>query len=303
MPEDAEPTITVIMPTLARAERAALLIRAIDSVLGQHGVRAVPLVVINGPEADAALVDALAERANVRTIRLPEADLPAALIVGRAAVDSAFFAELDDDDLLLPDALKLRLARLSADAEVGAVVSNGIGRAGGKDALLLEDVAAVAADPLRALEARNWLCPGSVLVRTASVPPELFAGMPAYLEWTYLAIRLAQHCRLAFVEEPTFIHHTDTPHGTWASDACKLGLPAAFDRLLEIDLPPALRARLEQKRTSAVNAAARADLRAGRVWRAWAWHLRCLLCTDGWRYLPFTRRLIQGLFKTEAARP
>ncbi|HEU4616770.1 MAG TPA: hypothetical protein VFV10_01960 [Gammaproteobacteria bacterium] len=289
------------MPTLARAERAPLLIRAIDSVLTQRGVRAIPLVVINGPGADADLVSSVVARRDIRTIRLHEASLPAAIIAGRAAVDSPFFSELDDDDLLLPDAFRLRLVPFSADADLDGVISNGIDRGRGRDSPLFEDARALAADPLRALELRNWLCPGSMLLRSASVTAEIFGGMPAYLEWTYLAIRLAQHHRLAFIEQETFVHHTDTPQGTWTSEACKLGLPAAFDRTLELDLPRELRTRLEQKRTSAVNGAACADLRAGRVWRAWVWHLRCLLGNDGWRYLPFTRKLIQGLFKATPA--
>jgi len=62
MTGDPTPTVNVIMPTLARSARAPLLRRALASVAGQAGVRAVPIVVLNGAERDPGLVAELAGR-------------------------------------------------------------------------------------------------------------------------------------------------------------------------------------------------------------------------------------------------
>ena len=69
--------VSVIVPTVA--SRAACVGRALDSVLAQKDVRVDPIVVANGPDCDPDLVD------------------------------SPYFAELGDDDLLLPGALAARM--------------------------------------------------------------------------------------------------------------------------------------------------------------------------------------------------
>src|SRR5438094_105821 len=112
------------MPTLARAERASALIRAIESVVSQQGALGIPLVVVNGPFASAELRERLARRRDIRVITREEAGLPLALKTGRAAVDTSYFAVLDDDDELLPGALITRLQALD-EAAADVVVTSG----------------------------------------------------------------------------------------------------------------------------------------------------------------------------------
>jgi glycosyltransferase involved in cell wall biosynthesis len=95
-------TISVIIPTKVNPARRALLKRAIESVLAQEDVRVVPIVVINGSERDPELTSEIIADRRFRVVTLENADLPAALRTGREMVDTRWFAELDDDDLLMP---------------------------------------------------------------------------------------------------------------------------------------------------------------------------------------------------------
>lgn len=139
------------MPTLARPQRADTLRAAIASVVSQAGVRAVPLVVVNGDQFDPSLVEELSRRADLRVARVGPADLPGALRAGRDLVDARWFCELDDDDLLLPGTLAERLALIDGHPKFDVVVSNGIVRGHAGDHLLLDGVDRLAADPLSAL--------------------------------------------------------------------------------------------------------------------------------------------------------
>lgn len=286
-----EPTISVIMPTRARRERAALLKRAIDSVLAQDAVRAVPLVVINGPDRDAALAQELSADRRLRVLTLDEADLPAAFRAGRKMVDTEWFAELDDDDILLPEALATRLLALQESPGFGVVVTRGWKRGTGGDELNIDDVLALERDPLRAMLRRNWLLPGSWLCRADAAGPEFFDGMPRFLECTFLGLRFAAECRIRFLAEPTVVHYMNTPEAESQSRGYRLGHAAALRRLLELDLPPDVRAELRSRVRRACHANARVYLQEGSLTDAWSWHLQSLREPGGWRYLRYT-----GLF-------
>ena len=124
--------IPVLIATLASAERAPYLHRALASLDNQETVRAHPVVVVNGDVADPALVRDVAARTGVTLIRRAEPSLPGALAAGRRVVTTGYFAQLDDDDELLPDALARRVARMEEPDRPDAVISNGIIRNGGR---------------------------------------------------------------------------------------------------------------------------------------------------------------------------
>lgn len=287
--------VTVIVPTLALRARAALLRRALATVRAQAGVRAIPLVVVNGTERDPVLLRELRADPGVRVIVLDDADLPAALCAGRAHVDTEFFGGLDDDDELLPDALSLRVRALADDEACAAAVSNGFRRNGaGADVLHVPDAEAVDADPLRALIRINWLLPGSWLCRTASVGVSMFDGMPKYLECTYLALRFALDGRMRFLASPTVIWNTDTPASQSRSRAYVLGQVPALERILALPSPPEVRAAFRTRLSVARHAIADLHLHEGSRDEAWRWHLRSLRGPGGWRFLPFTRHLLRS---------
>ncbi|MGH7506143.1 MAG: glycosyltransferase family 2 protein [Longimicrobiales bacterium] len=285
--------VSVIMPTRALPERAALLRRALESVLAQQCVHVAPIVVINGTAADPSLVRELRADRLLRVVALERADLPAALCAGRALVDTPFFAALDDDDLLLPGALAARVAAVEAEPGFDAVVSNGLRRDLRRDVLHLTDITRIERDPVGALPRSNWLLPGSWLCRSEKVGPWLFEGMPQYLECTYLALRLATRSRLQFLDEPTVIWHVDTPASVSRSRDYILGQVPALLRILELDMPAGVRTEFRAKLSYACHAIAYLHLTEGAVGKAWSWHLRSLREPRGWRHLPFTRKLLR----------
>ncbi|HSB40613.1 MAG TPA: glycosyltransferase family A protein [Methylomirabilota bacterium] len=289
--------VSVIMPTEARPERAELLRRALESVRSQQGVRAIPIVVVNGPAADPPLLADLARADDVQLVRLEAAGLPAALRAGRDRVRTPYFAELDDDDELLPGALRTRVEALEARPDVDVVVTRGYVDRQGHRELNVADLEAGQGDPLRSLLDHNWLAPCAALFRTATIGTEHFADVPPYLEWTYLGLRLAVERRILFLNQPTWIYRADTPHSLSKAPTYVLRQAASLDRLLALPLPRDVRRRLRRRRGMALHAAASLELRAGQPRAAWRWHLRSLAAAGGWRYTLYTRRLVYGLWQ------
>lgn len=286
------------MPTRARRERGALFRRAVESVLVQEKVRVVPLVIINGPERDRELTDESRADPRLRVAILDNADLPAALLAGRKMVDTNWFAELDDDDILLPGALDVRLQALKKQPELDAVVTNGILREATGDRLSINDISSVQRDPLRALCRGNWLLPGSWLCRTDRVGVEFFEAIPKFLECTYFAARLAIGCRLMFLDRPTVVYHADSPHAESRSRDYTLGHAAALRRLLDLDLPPDVRAEFRTKIRHACQENARLYLEEDSLKEAWRWHLQSFRESGGWRSIRYTPHLINALLRS-----
>ena len=294
--------VSVIVPTLANADRAVSLFRAIESVLAQRRVRAIPLVIVNGPRPAAAIMEQLDRRPDIRLAGFHEASLPRALKTGRTMVDTAYFAELDDDDELLPEALATRLTALREAAGVDAVITNGFLRGPGREEINVLDFRDAQADPLRALLRCNWHVPCSGLFRTATITQDLFDDIPQFAEWTYLGLRISLRHRLLFLNHPTFVYSTDSPGALSKSREYDLGLPRAIERLLEMDLPRDVLPLLEARLTAAHHNAAARELRHGNPRAAWGWHLRCLRRRSGWRYFPYTRHLIRAVWQAQLSR-
>ena len=286
--------ISIIMPTMARRERAISLVAAIDTVVSQHGVRGVPLVVVNGTSGAPEVLQHLRRRVDIRLTMLEEANLPAALYAGRVMVDTPYFAVLDDDDELLPGALRTRLDALEAASGADIVVTNGFLAGDGRCQLSVHDFDTARTDPLRTLLVNHWLPPCGGLFRTSAVAAEFFEGIPRYREWTYLALRLALTRRISFVEQPTFVYRTDTPDSLSKSRAYCLAGPPAVARMLELPLPADVRAALRVRLAGDMHSASSRELADGNYRAAWRWHCQSLVQPSGWRYLPYGWKLLLG---------
>jgi Glycosyl transferase family 2 len=284
--------VTVIVPTQARRERAEALDAAIESAIAQDGVSVVPLVVVNGVGREPAIVERLLRDRRLRVVTSETVGLPAALHAGRLALDTPWFADLDDDDLLLPGALALRLDALQARPDCHTVITNGYRRRGSTDTRASEGLD-VAADPMRALLRQNWFLPGSYLCRASDVGPEHFERMPRYLERTYLALRLTTHGSILWLDQPTVVNHVGTPDSESASRECALGQADALRRILELELPPDVHEALRARIAPACHGASELELRAGQLGEAVRWHLRSLREPGGWRYLAYTRHILR----------
>jgi glycosyltransferase involved in cell wall biosynthesis len=286
--------VCVIIPTLACRERASSLVRAIDTVVSQEGARGVPLVVVNGNRAAPEVLEHLRRRSDIRLTVLEEASLPRALHAGRVRVDAPHFAVLDDDDELLPGALRIRLDILAEAPEADVAVTNGYLEDATRRELSIDDFRQIEADPLRMLFVRHWLPPCAGLFRTSTVTAELFDDIPEYREWTYLALRLALARRIRFAARPTFVYRTDTPDSLSKSRAYCLAGPPALARMLALPLPAGVRAALRERLGVDQHCASACELGHGHYRAAWRWHWQSLRHPAGWRYLPYSRALLAG---------
>lgn len=287
------PTVTVLVPTLARLERREHLLRAIASIRSQDRVAALALVIVNGEDADPELMAGLGAEPDVVVLRIPQRGIPAAFRAGRPAVTSTYFGALDDDDILLPGALTARVAALAADDAWDAVVTDGFIRSAEGDRRMRENFLDVAADPVREMFRGNWLLPGSWLCRTDRVGGWLFEDMPDHRECTWIGLQLATRARLAFLPVPTMVYHEDTPGGAHRNFAYCAAQPAAIRRFLTLPLPPDVRDQLRHSMAAAYHETAhRLLIEEGRRGAALRWHLRSLLAPGGFRHLLFTRKLL-----------
>lgn len=288
------PRVTTIVPTAAQGARRGSLFTAIDSLRSQAGAEVVPLVVANGPQADAALLAELGAMPGVRLLRREAPGVCAARRAGRDAVDTEFFGFLDDDDVYLPGAVAARLGPLLADPGVDLAVGNGFKMSGSERRLLATDAdfAAYAADPAGGLLDYNWLPSCAGLFRTDAVPAGLFEPAEAHHEWTLLAFRLSLTKRIAFVAEPTFCIG-DTPGSLSKDSAHDWAVAEVVRRMLALEMPGTLRRRVRRKLGAALHERANICLQQGRVAEAWRWHLQSLAEPGGIaRYAAFTRKLL-----------
>lgn len=291
----ADRAVTVILPSRGQPGRLDSLRRAIESIASQHDVCAIPLVVLNGPHVSPGVEAALRADGRVRVLTRREPGLPGAYVAGREAVETPWFATLDDDDLLLPGALARRVEELERRPDHAVVVTNGYRRDGVRDVLNVEPPLDVAADPLRALLRRNWLLPGSWLCRSALVTPSLFAGMPPYLECTFLAVRFASRLGMVWIDEPTVVYHVGAPLAVTGSREYVVGQMDGLRAILALPLPDDVRHAWRRRVAAAYHAAADYDWRAGSLRSAWRWHLASLCEPGGWRHVTFTRHLIRAM--------
>lgn len=284
--------IDVIIPTLCDARRGPLLLRAIDSVVSQDGVAAMPVVVVNGARLDPVLLAQLEARDDLRLIRIAEPDLFRARRAGFEALRTAFFATLDDDDVFLPGALAKRLAILRADPRVDWVVSNGLLATPDGESPFIADIAAARRDPYGTLLDYCWLCTGGNLFRTAAFAADMFDAVRS-MDVTYIAFRLlAEGKTVAFLDEPTFRYFCH-PDSTSKQDFYNLPAAAALRAMMRLPVPRSVRRGLAGKYRRAMHDVASYHLREGRLPEAWVAHLRSMAGPrELLRYAAFTRKLL-----------
>jgi hypothetical protein len=289
MPMDAE--ITIIVPSRGLQARLTHLLRAVESIRSQQGVRAIPMVVLNGALCSPEVESALHAIEELQLIVVPTEGIPGALRAGRAAVGTRWFGTLDDDDVLMPGSLAMRVDALrSSGADV--VVTNGFRRLDGVDRLHVPAKLNVGSKPLRAFRKLNWFLPGSWLARSDRVDASIFDDMPPYRECTYLALRFATGFRMHWLQEPTVIYHEFSPHAESTSWHYFEGQLDASRALLSLDLPASVRRQLRWDIAALLHDHADRHYADGALDQAWEFHIRSLVSWCGFRFLPFTRHLV-----------
>jgi len=71
--------VSIIIPSAGQKHRRESLFRAIDSILTQRGVKAVPIVVLNGENIDPEIAETLKSRPDIILEHQAEASLPRAI--------------------------------------------------------------------------------------------------------------------------------------------------------------------------------------------------------------------------------
>ena len=282
--------VDVLVRTTCKGSRRKSLQRAVASIVSQRGVAARPVVIVAG--AQPGSLPKLAARNGIRVHRLgTEASPGRALTIARKLVDAPFFAFLDDDDELLPDALATRLGILRAEPRVQVVVTTGYVARGNARRLHIGDIARHQSDPLRGIVERCWLASCGGLFRTDAVPQAMFDALPDLCEWTCVAFRLAAaSCSIHFVDRPTYVVH-DSAGSLSKSDAFVEASLRVLDAMRSAPLPAADRRRLAHKYRATLHAAAERCRRAGKVGEAWRYHLRSMQPPGTLRYAAYTRKL------------
>lgn len=284
-------SIDVVIRTAGRAERLGSLTRAIASVVDQRGVAARPVVVITGerPGETAALASGHGARVHVIGKHVAPG---AALRIGRNFVDARFYAFLDDDDQLLPDALRTRLDILHADSAVDVVVTTGYWISGNRPRLHIPDIARHQDQPLNGIIERCWLASCGGLFRTSSTSTRYFDDLPDLCEWTCLAFRLAlDRLNIHFLDVPTYNVYDTPGSASKSSDYIEATL-----RVLEVIRVAALsaeeRSNCERKYRSTLHDAAEHYRRQKDLLKAWRYHLKSMKPPHLLRYGAYTRKLL-----------
>jgi hypothetical protein len=292
VPNEATPTVSTIIATMAATERFSLVQRAVLSVRRSSRLPVTIIVVVNGKRSDPALVAWLREQPDVQLEMLAQPSLPHALLRGRELVRTPYFSTLDDDDEYLGNAIDLRLEALE---QTGAdvVVTNGFRYGSGTLERSYDTLGKVPANPLEELFHMAWLHNGNALYRSDSVGREFFADHHAYAEWTWLAYKLAlAGKRIAVLETPTFIYY-DTPGSLSKSVACCGAYLSLYRRMLDANPPPAVVRHIKRRIQSGLHDQSCYALDQGKHLEALRFHIRSLTA-GGLRYFSFGRRLLPG---------
>ena len=266
-------------------------------MLGQRGVTAHSLVVVNGQRYDSALLRTLQSTQPLTVHHLEDACLPKALHYGRLHVEEPYFAFLDDDDEYLPDALSTRLEPLLADPAIDFVVTNGYLHVQGDDEWHPRDAGAIESDPLGALMAGIWLASCGALFRTDAIPAQYFHALPTYCEWTVLAFLLAiDGRRLRYLDVPTWRVH-QTAQSLSSAPEYRHAECDAIRFMRSADIPRTIRKALDLKLSAALHGVSDCCLHRRDFIGAWKYHLASLRYRGGFGYLPYTARICTSMVK------
>lgn len=283
--------ITIVIPTAGHAARRASLFQAIESILSQSGVRALPLVVLNGTGYDPEIRELLENRSDIQLVYLAEGSVVRARYEGRDLVRSPYFGCLDDDDYYLPGALAARHAILQSDEACGLVVSNGYYQSSTGQEPYLTDLPGDMDDPGKDLFRQNWLASSGGLFRSSQITLDFFDPDQKYFEWTLTAFRLVQAgIKVRFLDQPHMIIN-DTEASLSKALSYYEEHPKLWQRIQSENRSSSLRRPIRQKLARSHHELSSKYRKLGQRRKAWAHHLESMGTLYGLRYLPYTRHL------------
>lgn len=283
-------TVSVIIATAGNSNRAESLKAAIRSIEQQETITARIVVVFNGPNVSADLFEDISRMPGVDVKVLSTANLPSALNFGRQCVETDYFCFLDDDDVYLPHALKIRCDALSQNMHIDVVTTNGQVKTAGATATLLPDELAVETAPMEELLRQNWLPSCGGLYRASTVGDKYFRTDTKYFEWTMTAFLLAFDRKIMYLNNSTFIIN-ETSGSLSASIDYLEAYPRILKKMLEFPVKRTIKTAIRARQSNALHAVSVAHHERGNNRKAWWFHLRSLMCPGGVRFFAYSRRL------------
>lgn len=284
--------VTIIIPTLGLMERGPEIKRAVDSVLSQTGVEIRVLIVVNGNRSHPDVLRQFDGMDRVRVMHIPEPHLSLARLAGLDATETTYFGFLDDDDSILPEGIAPRVDAFEQDDSLAAVITNGYLEDRDGRAILYNDFLRYPDDPVRALIEFNWLASCGGLFRRAVIDRNIFTDLPKSMEMTLIAFRLAARHPILRIDVPTYVlHHHEHDRLSAAAhykDNGIVALEAIYNQLDRQDI----RRRIAERIGDAAHDLSVRALEQGQRGEAWRLHAKSLLAPGGFKYLSFTRHLL-----------
>jgi len=281
---------------MAEESRADLLWRAIENALAQDGVESEVVIVVNGKRFDPELFAQLKSDKRLIVSYLEEGNVSLARYHGVKQSAGTYFGFLDDDDEYLPNALSVRVAEMQRNPNADVVVTNGYIHYD-VDEPLVDDAftKTIQDDSLLSFLEKNWFASPASLFRTKSVPADIFEIRLKYFEWSYLFFKLyLLNKKITFTRSLTYRIYKDNPLSVSKSLDYALAYPEFLLDLYALPLPERVRKRIRRKYQTALNVISNLHLREGDIKAAFRYHVKCLM-NGGWRFLPYTRKILANL--------
>ena len=287
---------SIVIASLCDDARSELLKRACDSIRAMAGDYDYSIVVVaNGPQVSASVLDWLAERPDTRVIQLRTGSHPLARRVGAEIADSEFLAFLDDDDELMPDTLAPKIEYFRQHPEVDVLVTDGLRISESSNERIFPPPEARSADFIETLMSSGWGA-GPLTFRAQEINLAVFDTELRHIEWTLTTLTLARHHEFGFIDEPMYRYYEDTPNSLSKSAEHRLAAPEVWRRLSEVYAGTGYATAVRRRYGAVAHNASWTHCQRGNVRNAWRFHYESLRSPGGSAYLTFSAKLLLASF-------
>jgi len=249
------------------------------------------IVVANGDRVSPAVLEWLRARDDIRVVRLRSGSHPLARRVGAEIADSEFLGFLDDDDELMADTLRRKVAFFREHPDVDVLVTDGLRVRGDEATNIYPSPRERRADLVETMMVAGWgAC--AITLRLNNVDLSAFDAEFRHLEWTLTTLLLARRYKFGFLDELTYRYYEDTPSSLSKNAAHKLAAPDVWRRLAKTYAGTRYESAARRRYGAACHDVSWEYVRRGDMVQAWLQHIESLRSPGGATYLPFSVKLL-----------